>query len=369
MRENLKGDKLKIFIWEEKSEDISDSEDLKLVILKNKDQKLMDSILKNKGQTPRVYRNTVFFLYPLESERSNFVNVVKNKIAYDYIEKDKNLNLSEEQRKDIKKAIKKAESELKESTCRFYREVSIPGKDKFKEIILGVPIFGEDISLDQKVYDSLRSDGEILEKVSPIFLKEKYLVDREYVSAEQVYRTTLRTPGESRFINKKVFEDGIINGVHIGEFGLGELKNDVPVCSYFKEEIPGIFTFLGNEIIINQEICRKQKEEEREKTPPYPSGESGEKPTVDEGSKEEGGEILVTPPIKQHVKEMVCLKFKIPSGHVADIMRLMNLLQTKFKTLEIELNAKDGAITDQDYENTIKETFRQLGIDVEENAS
>ena len=64
---------------------------------------------------------------------------------------------------------------------------------------------------------------------------------------------------------------------------------------------------------------------------------------------------------------MVYLKFKIPSGHVADIMRLMNLLQTKFKTLEIELNAKDGAITDQDYENTIRETFRQLDIDVDEN--
>ena len=364
--ENLKGDKLKIFIWEEKSEDISDSEDLKLVILKNNDQKLMDSILKNKGQTPRVYRNTVFFLYPLESERSNFVNVVKNKIAYDYIEKDKNLNLSEEQRKDIKKAIKKAESELKESICRFYREVSIPAKDKFKEIILGVPIFGEDIFLDQKVYDSLRSDGEILEKVSPIFLKEKYLIDREYVSTEQVYRTTLRTPGESRFINKKVFEDGIINGVRIGEFGLGELKNDVPICNYFKEEMPRSFVFFGNEIIINQEICQKQKEE-REKTPPYTPEESGEKPTIDEGSKEKEGDISVAPTAEQHVREMVYLKFKIPKGRIYDILRTMNLLQSKFNTLEIELTAKDGSISEQAYENAIIETFRQLDIDIEEN--
>ena len=366
LRENLKGGKLKTFIWEKKSEDISDSEDLKLVILKNKDQKVMDYILKNKGQTPRVYRNTVFFLYPLDSERPNFINIVKNKIAYDYIEKDKNLNLSEEQRKDIKKAIKKAESELKESICRFYREVSVPGKEKFKEIILGVPIFGEDISLDQKAYDCLRSDGEILEKVSPIFLKEKYLIDREYASIEQVYQTTLRTPGESRPINKKVFEDGIIHGVRLGEFGLGELKNDVPVCSYFKEEIPGMFVFLGNEIIINQEICQKQKEE-RDKIPPYPTEGPGEKPTVDEGSNEEGKEILVTPPTEQHAREMVYLKFKIPKGRIYDILRTMNLLQSKFNTLEIELTAKDGSISEQDYENKIMETFRQLEIDVEEN--
>lgn len=365
LRENLKGDKLKIFIWEEKSEDISDSEDLKLVILKNKDQKLMDSILKNKGQTPRVYRNTVFFLYPLESERPNFINVIKNKIAYDYIEKDKNLNLSEEQRKDIKKAIKKAESELKESICRYYREVSIPDKDKFKEIILGVPIFGEDMTLDQKAYDSLRSNSEILERISPLFLKEKYLIGREYVSIEQVYQATLRTPGESRSINKKVFEDGIINGICIGEFGLGELENDTPICRYFKEEMPAE-VFFGNEIIIDQEICRKQKEE-RDKIPPYPSGESGEKPTIDEGSKEKEGDTSVTPTTEQHVREMVYLKFKIPKGRVYDILRTMNLLQSKFNTLEIELTAKDGSISEQAYENTVKETFRQLNIDVEED--
>jgi hypothetical protein len=45
----------------------------------------------------------------------------------------------------------------------------------------------------------------------------------------------------------------------------------------------------------------------------------------------------------------------------------MNLLQTKFNTLEIELIAKDGLISEQDYENGIKETFRQLNIDVDEN--
>jgi len=39
----------------------------------------------------------------------------------------------------------------------------------------------------------------------------------------------------------------------------------------------------------------------------------------------------------------------------------------KFNTLEIELNAKDGSISEQDYENTIKETFCQLDIDVEES--
>ena len=127
--------------------------------------------------------------------------------------------------------------------------------------------------------------------------------------------------------------------------------------------------FFGNEIIIKQEICQKQKKEEEEgrgKTSPYPSGESGEKPTIDEGGKGEG-DISDVPTIEQHAREMVYLKFKIPKGRIYDILRIMNLLQSKFNTLEIELTAKDGSISEQAYENSIKETFRQLDIDVEEN--
>jgi hypothetical protein len=44
-------------------------------------------------------------------------------------------------------------------------------------------------------------------------------------------------------------------------------------------------------------------------------------------------------------------------------MGVMNLLQSKFNTLELEILAKDGAISQQDYEDKIEEAFRQLGID------
>jgi len=46
-------------------------------------------------------------------------------------------------------------------------------------------------------------------------------------------------------------------------------------------------------------------------------------------------------------------------------MGVMNLLQSKFESLEIELTASDGEITEQDYEEKIKETFRQLGIETD----
>jgi len=46
-------------------------------------------------------------------------------------------------------------------------------------------------------------------------------------------------------------------------------------------------------------------------------------------------------------------------------MGVMNLLQSKFETLKIELTAEGGEISEQDYEDKIEETFRQLEIDID----
>jgi hypothetical protein len=44
----------------------------------------------------------------------------------------------------------------------------------------------------------------------------------------------------------------------------------------------------------------------------------------------------------------------------------MNLLQLNFNNLQIELQATDGEMSEQDYEDKIKEAFAQLGIDIDE---
>lgn len=60
------------------------------------------------------------------------------------------------------------------------------------------------------------------------------------------------------------------------------------------------------------------------------------------------------------------LKFQVPKGKISNIMGVMNLLQNKFETLQIELIACDGNISEQDYEDKIKEAFRQMGIELNE---
>jgi len=44
----------------------------------------------------------------------------------------------------------------------------------------------------------------------------------------------------------------------------------------------------------------------------------------------------------------------------------MNFLQSKFGDIEIELIASEGNISEQDYEDKIREAFRQMGIECNE---
>ena len=131
-------------------------------------------------------------------------------------------------------------------------------------------------------------------------------------------------------------------------FGLGELEDEKPICRYFKERPPSV-AFSGSEVIIREDICIAQKEAEKEKEKPpeplYPP---------DDGTKKK----IIEPPGPEPPpdgRNSVHLKFTIPKGKVAGLMGVMNLLQLNFDSLQIELLATEGQMSNQDYEDKIKE--------------
>ena len=363
LRKSMSYSRLKVFIWQEEPGNIPDSEELKLVVLRRENKDTLSSILMNKGQAPRVYRNTLFFLYPLESERPAFNNTIRRKIAYEYIERDPSLNLSKEQKEEVKKELKTAEGDVRESIRKLYRIVAIPAKDGTKEIDLGIPTYGQIRPIDDEIFEKLRSEGEILSKIAPLVIKEKFLSANNFASTQQIYQSALRTPGETRFTDRSVLEQGILEGVRSGLFGLGELQNNKPLCHYFRES--STVAFSENEILICESVCLEQRQKKDAILVAPESAETAPTPQIrEEPPKWGGGATAVIPGISG--KGKVHLKFQVPKGKVHQIMGLMNLLQSKFGNLEIEIIATNGQISEQDYEDKIKETFRQLGIEVDE---
>lgn len=356
LKQQISGGRLKVFLWPDKPKDIPDTEEFKLVILPDNNELFMKSVLETKGESPRVFRNTIFFACPSEVEKNVFVESMKRRIAYEHIEEDKTLKLTEEQEKEIEKNVKKEQDNLNDAVRRLYRLVYLPARDGVRELDIGIPTYGERKGIDQEIYEKLHAEREILESIDPIIIKELYLKDQNFVKMLQIYDSMLKTPGDRRTIGADVIVDSIRKGVKGGVFGLGELQPDgTVVCRFFKED--PLIASIETEVLMKESVCEAQRKAGEEGGEGEGEGEgAGQGEGQEEGAGRQEARLL---------KELE-LKFRIPRGKIAQLMGVMNYLQSKFQSLEIEINAKEGSITENEYTDKIKEAMKQLGIDLDE---
>jgi hypothetical protein len=170
----------------------------------------------------------------------------------------------------------------------------------------------------------------------------------------------LTTPGELRVLSREVLEKAVAEGVKARIFGFGfEVEGKVE-CKYFGTE-PTVSLSEG-EYIIAEEYCKDISE--KSESEPEESKEMNILPEKIEDTEKEKNTDEEGKNIKY--KEIVDLKFKIPKGKIADISRgVLIPLQKAFEDLEITIKAKQGKISESDYDNKILETLRQIGVDVD----
>ncbi len=351
IQEHISKGKLSVYIWPRHHKDVPDTTDLKLVILNEPEPQM--EFLEKHGETPRVYRNTLFFLCIDENQKEPFYGFVRRSLALRSIEMDKKLSLTEAQRKEIKNKVKTHEQRAYEEVRKYYRKLFVPAKGGFKEIDLGVPTFGE-AHIDTEVYNRLKSEGELLEKIADVTIEKKYLEGRGYVETKNLLEALWKTPGELRIISAEAFKEGIREGVEKGLFGLGYLEDDKPTCKYYKERAS--VELAEGEVIIDKRLCEKEE--------PVGVGgsgtEKGEGPGRPGTSTERGTGTAVEEYSGLH------LKLTVPIGQVSNIVRMVNFLKTKFArcdvAVNVEIEATDGKLSRSEYEDRIKETLHQSNI-------
>ena len=359
LKDNSSSSTLKTIIWPKDSSEVPDDETLKLVILKEYNDDLMEDILKTKGNghTKRENRNTIFFLTPLEREKIGFYRYLKEYLAYRSIDSEK-LELPAAQQREIQVAFEKAKDGLNDRLRRYYRTVFIPEKTFLRQSELETPDAVVK-KLDEVVNAHLLAEGDILENVQSVVIKEMYLTTNEYVHTEKLYNSSATTRGALRASDRSAWESGICDGVEQGQFGLGLLKDSEPVCNYFgKAERPSKVALSGDEVIISSDLCVNKKREELDDRGEVSTGtETGN----NDGNEQTDNEENTNQNGPNGLKE-VSLKFTVPQGQVQELLGMLKLLQLNFDTLQIQLRATDGEMSEQDYEDKIGETFMQLGI-------
>ena len=142
-----------IYKWPTKPKDIADTKKLKLIIGKDHDH--FHEFLENYGERPRVFRNTMIFLAPLESERHVFDDHVRGKIAWNLVLNDPLIRLNSDQKKEIVEKVKTAEKDSKEYIRNLYRVIYVPTRDGLKEIDLGRHPYGMNTTVDNEIKERL----------------------------------------------------------------------------------------------------------------------------------------------------------------------------------------------------------------------
>ncbi|GIV69804.1 ATP-binding protein [Caldilinea sp.] len=363
LRQQAGGQKMKTFLWPADAADIPDDEAPKLLIVRDADPQRMLEFVRTKGQAPRVHRNTLFFLAPLSTGRVPFEQLLRRRLAIADLMSQKTLSLTPEQRKQLEKDAKDAERDVRDQIGHLYRQLYLPTPDGLTALDLGIPTYGADQKLDARVYERLRTEGRLIERLAPLVIKERYLANRDFVETRQLADSGSRTPGEVLAINRQVWENSIAEGVRQGLFGLGELDEQGRLrCLYFREE-PSV-SLAGREVLIRAEICQDQRASQIPQMEPAIAS-----PETPSRQSEGSSSVVREQPLSSgHASvgyRQVRLRFDLPKGKVSNLMGLLNFLQTKYGRIEITLNLEEGALNAAEMEEKVMETFRQLGIDPE----
>ncbi|MBT9130095.1 MAG: hypothetical protein DDT41_00359 [candidate division WS2 bacterium] len=340
-------------------------------------------MLYNYGERPRIYCNTLMFLCPLEGETMPFDTYIKKKIAWQMIERDGTLKLTEEQRREVKNRKDAFESEIRDRIRRLYRTVLLPTKDGFKEFDLGIPTYRAGTSIAGEIYERLKSEGEILDKVAAITLKEKYLKNRGFVEIKNINDSLYSTPGEIRIINDSVLAYGISEGVKIGLFGAGYKENSKIICTNFKDDFTP--NFVEGEILVIPEQCEPPKQFITEEEIRLILGEVRNAKTLaelnefemklsfDNMSQEQLERVNLG--IKNRRDDLtqdrkvyrnITLELNVPQGKISDVAKMVGFIKTKFQDVDVRINisATSGEMPISDYENTVEETIKQSNMKI-----
>ncbi|WP_456444013.1 ATP-binding protein [Thermococcus sp.] len=394
LRGQLKGRYFKIYLWPSKPVDVPDSDpSLKLVVLPEYDKEKVLQILQSYGGSERVHKNTLIFLVPRETERASFNRLVRRYLAWKIIDgkaKKGSLELTSEQKDDVKENLKRAREDIVQKIAELYRMVLLSRKkDKDKKKIdlevldLGMKPVGIKKTIEELVYEKLREEGKLVEKMAPVVIEMKYLDGKDYVSTKALYESFLKTPGMPLLKSKSVLIDAIKQGVSEGRFGLGYLTGEKVTCEYLGEK-PTV-TLDEKEVIVNREYCEKLRERAKagaeievetqaiaqEKTSAESIAEVSREQWKPPAVKDKQAVLVSQTPKEeasaQNVINSVHLHLKLGqgSGGLRDVLKALNLLKSKFETVTIEIQADNGSMSEMEYENLL-ETFRQLNIDVKE---
>lgn len=242
----------------ERSNQIPDRAEVSLIVMSPDkspdDKKVCESVrtlLKEYGQSARVFKNAVIF--SMTDEESRLLETAKKIIAWEEILDDADaLGLDKSQKQQIEGNIKTTGIDLKEAVWRSYRYIVLLGKNNELQLIdLGLINSGSSSSLTSLILERLSRDDLITANIGPKFLVRKWPPALVRWTTRSVRDAFFASPEFPRLLNPEILKETLAKGVANGDFGYGsEQSSGVINPFYYKETVSSSDIEISDEVFI-----------------------------------------------------------------------------------------------------------------------
>ena len=228
----------KAYVWPESYKDVPDQQGFKLVLfgpqapLDDREalEKAYSVFQSNAGSGPRVFKNTLVYLAGRGAEFAKASDAARMQLALTDIQADRTLTLSEDQKKDLKERLQRAQESVPALTKAAYIGLLLPtvdetGKSAFREI--DITAYAKTHStLADAVEKILRSEDQLISSVDPGLLRDGpwklWPKDEPTMNLKNLREYFLRLPHLPFLESEAALKTAIVRGVQQGIFELGQ---------------------------------------------------------------------------------------------------------------------------------------------------
>lgn len=330
--------------------------------------RLIEKIATKKGNSERIYRNTILFLLCSEPILGELQRHVREYLACRKISAEYQDQLETEQKQDLRKRQEDASNYTEKSLAAAY---SLVVKYTAKNGAHVVPILNPkpslDVQIDQSVREALKAEELYLEQVGLHTLRTNGLLPAPAmpIRAKDVYEAFLRFDDKPMIADAQAVAQSLQRYCLNGEFCIASSSDGKTFTRYYLQEIVPYFD------VTDASYWLTDKSEKPVPQSNYP--EASTAATAANEPSTNGGSASASAPAQPTVKTFKTLTVsgKVPLEQYTQVFNsfIMPLAKNNIE-IEVKIKAKSTSakpLTESSEEyKIVKESARQLGLNLDE---
>lgn len=336
---------------------------------------IIEKIATKKGNSERIYRNTLLFLLCSELGIGKLQSEVREYLACQKISVEYNSQLEPEQRQDLRKRMDDASRGVESAIVSAY-SILVKFSAKKGADILQIRQFKESIDsqINNNIIDSLKEEEWLLDSVGLGTLKNNNLLPtlENSIKAKDVYEAFLRFDDKPMITGKEAVSKSLQKYCANGEFCIATGDGSNFTRYYFQETIPFFDVDDSTYWLVDKSLKpapETRTENSDIETPSNTDDRQANSFNEPEGTKETTNQPDVKTDLKKY--KSITVSGKIPLEHYTQLFNsfIMPLAQNNIE-IEIKIKGKSTQtkpLTDASQEyKIVKESAKQLGLNFEE---